>query len=181
MPCIIRNAIPCNNSTDGAPLILTLDDIIDRIGEDEEITVDVTPDGHGDCVRTVSEFQPKHGPIECNRSNGRGNSSSGNLQNIRVFVKPHEQKMSLREFRMLLRRQSDWGKQFRRRERNGNNSGEKSTVVNDKSGLEIFPTCRVTSSKNEESDEIVESLTECSSVGSDDQVVYYSRQVRYAY
>lgn len=95
VPCIIRNAIQVNRSTtssDDAALILTLDDIIDRVGEDVAITVDVTPDGHGDCVRTVMDFS---------------NSDDNNLQQSEVlrqmFVKPYEQKMSIAKFRQLLR------------------------------------------------------------------------------
>ena len=46
-----NNAIP-SNQKDDMPLTITLDDIIDVVGENTKITVDVTPDGHGDCVRS---------------------------------------------------------------------------------------------------------------------------------
>lgn len=81
VPCIIRNAI---KSGDDA-LRLSLDDIIDRVGEDVILTCDVTPDGHGDCVRNV---------LDCSRVR-------------QAFVKPHEQQMSIAEFRRLLRKDYD--------------------------------------------------------------------------
>ena len=73
----MRNAIPSLN--------LTLDDIIDHVGEKTDLTVDVTPDGHGDAVRTV----------ECKLKGTPG------VQ--KMFVKPHEQEMTMDEFRTLLR------------------------------------------------------------------------------
>ena len=79
VPCIIRNAIPSLN--------LTLDEIIDHVGEKTELTVDVTPDGHGDAVRTV----------QCKSKGATG------VQKM-MFVKPHEQEMTISEFRPLLRR-----------------------------------------------------------------------------
>jgi hypothetical protein len=59
---------------------MTLDDISQLLDPDETIlTVDVTPDGHGDSVRTFLD---------------------GSL----MFVQPNECEMSLREFQQRLRR-----------------------------------------------------------------------------
>lgn len=86
MPCIIRNGVL---NSDGSCLSLTLDVLVtschDVLCEQGEImlTVDVTPDGHGDCVRTVSMSQD-----ETTR---------------RMFVKPQEQEMNITEFRDRLR------------------------------------------------------------------------------
>ncbi|KAL9186294.1 hypothetical protein ACHAXT_005532 [Thalassiosira profunda] len=89
-PCIINSAITCRDADGGeVPLTLTLDDIIDRVGEDAELTVDVTPDGHGDCVRTVQ--------AEDDGSDLRSSTR-------RMFVKPHEETMGIGKFRDLLRR-----------------------------------------------------------------------------
>jgi hypothetical protein len=54
------------------------------------LTVDVTPDGHGDCVRSVMKMM---------------NESEGPTRR-RMFVKPHKMKMNIRTFRDLLRRRS---------------------------------------------------------------------------
>ena len=86
VPCIIRNTI---HSDKGSPLILGLDDIVDIVGDGVELTVDVTPDGHGDCVRCVRTGD----------ADGRGSGIR------KLFVKPHEQKMTLSDFRHHLREQ----------------------------------------------------------------------------
>lgn len=81
VPCIIRN---CVSSNAGDALYLTLDDLVDTFcqGDGVSLTVDVTPDGHGDCVRTVD--------IE-----GSGPR--------RMFVTPQQRIMSIDEFRSKLR------------------------------------------------------------------------------
>jgi hypothetical protein len=76
-PCIIRNAIV--NPTTGEPLRLTLDDIRESLGNDTCLTVDVTPDGQGDSVRTT-------------------------LEGDELFVQPNECNMTLQEFSERLRR-----------------------------------------------------------------------------
>ncbi len=97
VPCIIKNAI---KSGDDA-LRLSLDDIIDSVGEDVLLTCDVTPDGHGDCVRNV---------LDCsiNTTNNNDCESKRTKATVRkAFVKPHEQQMSIAEFRQLLRKDYD--------------------------------------------------------------------------
>lgn len=92
-PCIIRNAVP--NGDGNGPLRLTLDDLVDmleRAGDDgvppggvEEVTltVDATPDGRGDCVRTAV--------------------ATVDGSERRMFVTPEERRMSVAEFRDALR------------------------------------------------------------------------------
>ena len=85
-PCIIQNAMlqqekhetGHDNNGGSRPLHLSLSEIEDRMPADALITVDVTPDGHGDCIRTTAS------------------------DNIKRFVKPHEQKMTISEFRRYL-------------------------------------------------------------------------------
>jgi len=87
VPCIIKNAIPSGAGGDTGPLTLTLDDIIRHVGEDTILTVDVTPDGHGDCIRSVIDMK----------------NGSENLKRRQMFVKPHEKRMAIKTFRDLLR------------------------------------------------------------------------------
>jgi hypothetical protein len=62
-------------------LRLTLDDILERLGKETRLTVDVTPDGQGDSVRTT-------------------------LGGEEIFVQPKECNMTLQEFSERLRRPS---------------------------------------------------------------------------
>lgn len=87
MPCIFKNTISSDASGDMKPFTITLDEIICHVGENEMLTVDVTPDGHGDCVRNVID-----------------NSDDKQKQHRRMFVKPHEKRMSIGQFRDALRR-----------------------------------------------------------------------------
>ena len=87
MPCIIKNAI---QSGEMKPFTLTLDEIVDLVGENETLTVDVTPDGHGDCIRSVM------GHYDTNSNQPK--------EQRRMFVKPHEMRMSISKFRDALRR-----------------------------------------------------------------------------
>jgi len=89
IPCLINNAIPSNHDT---PLTMTLDDVIDIVGEDTKITVDVTPDGHGDCIRSVVKEE----------SNSEHHTENTQQQH-RLFVKPYEQSIEIRQFRDMLR------------------------------------------------------------------------------
>ncbi|KAG7365909.1 cupin-like domain containing protein [Nitzschia inconspicua] len=77
-PCIIRNAIP--NESSGRPLTLTLDDLVENFSQ-LKLQVDVTPDGHGDCLRKVAM------PTERDASFTE-----------QVFVKPLEMEMSMVDF-----------------------------------------------------------------------------------
>jgi jumonji domain-containing protein 7 len=104
VPCIIRNAI-LSNVDDGddmkdASLTLTLDDVIDHVGEDTMLTVDVTPDGHGDCVRKIV--------LETMHDDESESAKNNNITQPprRMFVKPYEQLMDIKTFRDLLRKSS---------------------------------------------------------------------------
>lgn len=104
-PCIIRNALvldhndhdddhghpnETNVSKNPSKTTITLDQLIEKY-PNIEITVDITPDGHGDCIRQVKTFV--HDDDDDNQT------SSQQL----VFVKPMEKKMKLIEFANHLR------------------------------------------------------------------------------
>jgi len=197
VPCIIRNAIPSNSTatttktsttattttttskhrTDKrqTPLHLTLEDILEIIGRDEEITVDVTPDGHGDCVRSV----------RCREDFPDG--TTGTMR--RMFVKPHEQVMTMGEFRRCLRRRIP----------TKNGEDERQVLFRDTSptiaasataeqlpppevddfGLEVFPILFHTKGDNEDDEgngaKHQDSIQD-EKLDLGDPVVYYSRQ-----
>jgi peptidyl-lysine (3S)-dioxygenase / protease len=90
-PCIIRNAILVdadNGGHDGGPLTMTLDDLRSVVPPEWPITADVTPDGHGDCIRRIQLLlkEGEEAPGPC-------------------FVKPLQQQMSFEEFCRRLRQQ----------------------------------------------------------------------------
>jgi len=85
-PCIIRNAIVTHSLTQHTPLLLTLDDLIHHVGPDMIITVNVTPDGRGDCIRSVITQQ------------------DGSSMKKKMFVKPQQIEMTLTSFRDQLRK-----------------------------------------------------------------------------
>ena len=137
-PCIIRSAI---TSYPNQSLTLTLDDLVDHCREDLVLTVDVTPDGFGDCVRTVKDGEMRK----------------------RMFVKPQEREMAILQFRDKLR--------LGRREQ----SLVCSCSEVDNGGNAIFPLetadCRCDDDGREEKET---NRTFCD----DNEVLYYSRQVR---
>jgi hypothetical protein len=75
-PCIIRNVI---QSEDNTSYLISLAQIVERHPE-LKLVVDVTPDGHGDCLRQV--------------------------ENRWVFVTPEEQTMTVKQFQLLLSRKN---------------------------------------------------------------------------
>lgn len=78
----VSRSVPCIIPYDQSACVgLTLDDLVDLSGENCEVTVDVTPDGHGDCVRPVLD--------KC--------------MTVNMFIQPEERVMSLAEFRSKLR------------------------------------------------------------------------------
>jgi hypothetical protein len=97
-PCIIRNAI--KNDTNGQPLHLTLDDLLEWQPH-LTLNVDVTPDGHGDCLRRVDTSTQCD---ERNKSNNESKSDKTNeISTKEIFVKPMEVEMSIDEFVRRLR------------------------------------------------------------------------------
>ena len=128
-PVLIRDAFPKTS----------LDDIISAMGDEEvRLNVDVTPDGHGDCIRVL---------------NGE-----------RVFVMPETREMSLIDLRDGLRQQQ-------KRRRNDDTLHEK-----DEHGLRAFHNEEDDRDRQGYSQRLEDSLH--SSVVEDDEVFYYSRQVR---
>lgn len=74
-PCIIRNAI---RGRGGMPLQVTLDELVEHFPQ-LNLHVDITPDGHGDCLRQVS--MPSEG-----------------ANTEKTFVKPMSYKMTVVDF-----------------------------------------------------------------------------------
>lgn len=144
VPCIIKNAVLSNASGATLPLTLTLDEIIQRVGLDAKLTVDVTPDGNGDCIRSVLETNNEKNTKKTQR---------------RMFVKPHEKRMGIGQFRDLLRRGQEVC------------DDRTDTDAVDSNGLELFP-LQCHSNRDDSNDR--ENL-----YGEDMRppVVYYSRQV----
>jgi hypothetical protein len=154
VPCIIRNAIPSQTSSSGGSdgfLSLTLDDIMRRVGEDIKITVDVTPDGHGDAVRTVEQY----------------NNCSQSIEMQKMFIKPHEQEMTLADFRRLLRSKQTDNANIH----SGNNDAPSTDAAAiecttlDDHGISVYPTIEAARQWNELQNNRVQN-----------PVVYYSRQ-----
>jgi len=90
-----------------------LDDLLQLISEQAEvsanltITVNITPDGHGDCLRKVRKRQSFNS--ETNRTNDTSIASTIDVEEeILMFVKPLECQMTLREFQEHLRTQSKY-------------------------------------------------------------------------
>ena len=163
VPCIIKNAITTSTSCDGggitaSPLTLTLDNIVDYVGEDTFLTVDVTPDGHGDCIRSVSSSEPSAVANDNNHTKQRSHQ-----HHQRMFVKPYEKRMEIGKFRDMLRRSQD-------------HDGDMTTKINvsevDVNGL---GTCHMQLAVDEFSDTESEGLVfEEDNIKS--PVLYYSRQ-----
>jgi len=112
-PCIIRNAVLSRRTN--SPLKLTLDDIISTCSskvsanenddddkkaiEDITLSVNVTPDGYGDCIRTVVVDETDDGL-------NNGDKNNHHMKTKKMFVRPEERTMSLVQFRDLLRSSS---------------------------------------------------------------------------
>ena len=94
-PCIIRNAIP------SFPPV-TVEDLLDQAPSHLIMQVDVTPDGHGDCLRQTTVQHAKE-------QNTGGDNQNHN--NNPVFVKPMPVKMSLATFAKHLQLQRPAAKQ----------------------------------------------------------------------
>ena len=133
VPCIIQNATDNEHSTSPGAVGLSLDDIIERVGIDAMLTVDITPDGHGDCARDCIYIA----------DDDKSNKTES------VFVKPHEQQMTIAEFRRLLRMGDEIDK--------CNEKGEE---------LEAFPICK----------SIAEDSHKVTTTRRASPVVYYSKQ-----
>lgn len=82
-PCIIKNAIVAKQeekAAAAAAVALSLDALVEQ-NPDLLLTVDVTPDGHGDCIRRVMD----------------------NVEELRIFVQPAQRTITVADFRQKLR------------------------------------------------------------------------------
>ena len=99
-PCIIRNAVI--NQEDGRPFLLTLDELVEHY-PDLVLTVDATPDGHGDCLREV--LARAAGSTSMNDDDNEATDDPKNNETTAsmMFVKPQECAMTLSAFLQGLR------------------------------------------------------------------------------
>lgn len=98
-PCIIQKAILDPNTQE--PLRLTLSQIMEEhLSPDTSITVDVTPDGHGDCLRTRSKIE-----VNTDVTNNNDLTDPPPTPSTTVFVYPKQVQMTLREFQERLQKQ----------------------------------------------------------------------------
>ena len=172
-PCIIRNSIQQNAGiltsehsiaqNANEPLCMTLDDIVNRFEngnqDDIRITVDVTPDGHGDCIRTVSS----------STGSCRGNNKQTHSSSLQMFVKPLEKQMTLTEFREKLRQGSS---RVEKMERNQSNA-----PLLDENGRTILSRTEKRAFSLESQSSVDLSLANLPSDLPEESVLYYSRQV----
>jgi jumonji domain-containing protein 7 len=94
-PCVIKNAIlgRCRENAreeeeglvQGAPLTLTLSELQALVPPDLPVSVDATPDGHGDCLRRV-------------RVAGQGDREDPARASVPFFVRPLQRRMAFSEF-----------------------------------------------------------------------------------
>mmetsp|Transcript_18439 Transcript_18439/g.23734 ORF Transcript_18439/g.23734 Transcript_18439/m.23734 type:complete len:503 (+) Transcript_18439:54-1562(+) len=94
-PCIIRNSIRSSlqpKSQSQQPFCLTLDDLV-SYNPDLELFVDVTPDGHGDCLRYTKDAT----------TTAKETANPNSSQSQKIFVKPMERKMPISTFTKHLR------------------------------------------------------------------------------
>jgi hypothetical protein len=160
-PCIIRNVFV--EEGEGTPKQLTLGDIItttttqqQQQEDDRVITVDVTPDGQGDCVRTCRQH---------------GTSTTTHGEEEEIFVQPKEYQMTLSEFRTRLRRQQEQ-QQPRKTSHDLDIHGRPVLTFH----AEEEPSSSATMSNDNNDDADMHNGKTQYSLPPDDSVVYYSRQ-----
>ena len=169
---------------------------MDQVGRDIEMTVDVTPDGHGDCIRTVvSEVEPKKGAgsVAPNLVASE-NDDRVTRKERRMFVKPHEQKMTLGEFCRLLRKgKGEQRKKLKDQKERGNrldNDEQWRVTVNDdeidrheklstfdENDLEVFPVHHLPNDSDVAKNDVLLPCAREATFRANTPVVYYSRQV----
>ena len=184
-PCIIRNSIIVTPETDDndvlVPLILTLDDLVERFPDTTTTTtsssdddddkasssslqlpllhVDVTPDGHGDCLRKVRV----NATVGKDDDDDHDNPCESNVikeEEKKVFVKPLEREMTLAAFRHHLRQGRD------KQQRQQQQKKKKGVDISDRIFLEINNSLQQTTIDDDDDDD--QFLDDC--------VLYYSRQ-----
>lgn len=151
-PCIIRNAFP--HDDDRIPNILTLDDILlhnNNNNHDCTIVVDVTPDGHGDCIHHVKDTTT----MDCNK---------------KMFVKPMQVSMTITQFTESLRN----GRNKQQLLTNNHYYDSIETTIFPIMEQQQQP--QKMTSKSEEEEEIRREEQPWNIHNNDDAVLYYSRQ-----
>ena len=141
-PCIMRNTILVSNNKGGKaaepaafsgkeveeegqsqqqqqhhyqkPLTLSLDELVALADPNLLLTVDVTPDGHGDCLRMVKQQQQQTQPATTTTTTSgeeeQEEEDESNVARIQaMFVKPQECPLKLSDFRSRLRASQRYG------------------------------------------------------------------------
>ena len=95
-PCILRDT-STSTSALAVPSLprWTVDDIQKICGDELEITVNVTPDGHGDAIRTIVARKSGEDYIKCSDIDG--------IRHEQVFLLPEERRMQMSSFVRALR------------------------------------------------------------------------------
>ena len=175
-PCIIRNAI-LDSTNNQNPLILTLDELVEKeiLNPSLVLTVDVTPDGQGDCVRTARGTGIKHSSSTTTTTCEKDDSSHPNIPQHfnkgeivvekEVFVQPMEVPMQVQEFCQRLRRQ--------RPKEHGYNPD--AIDIHGRSVVSLLPSTMNVEQDEETSTSDQRSIRE--RIIPEDSIVYYSRQV----
>ena len=95
----VSRSVPCIIPYQGPGVGLTLDDLVSIAEEEGDdvcmITVDVTPDGYGDCVRPVI--------VDIDEKKKKKKEDEDNEIVVDMFVEPEQRKMSISEFCQNLR------------------------------------------------------------------------------
>ena len=185
-PCIIKNVF-MDDKDSVNPKTLTLDDIIEMrqqtcaaTDDDRLITVDVTPDGQGDCVRTCRRVSSRNtktrfkndassqgsgGMIHSTPSSPHDDGDDDDEEEEELFIQPKQFRMSLDEFRRRLRRQAH---------QTTNNDYERKKTDLDIHGRPVL-VLQVPTGGDDEKDK-PSSEKKDRSLPPDDSVVYYSKQ-----
>lgn len=180
LPCIIRGTFPSSSSTNGdnengnstSYKRLTLDDLVNisrmkRTEHEREtetmLTVDVTPDGHGDCVRLC----------DCTVHDNMNNNKTTTVTK-KIFVKPEQKRMSIEDFRTKLRRQKE------KKIRDRNNIEPKSYPIVENAEWQKRQSTKQEEAKVEQQQTQETKSTQNDQVSEnntiDDEVLYYSLQ-----
>ena len=204
-PCIIQNAILTENgrrpedqeqkhqeedpstttktTTTTTTVQLTLDELLEQMPH-LPLHVDVTPDGHGDCLRQTRVRGNQQKQQQQQQQHGEDDDDDDDPPIQTVFVKPHEVEMPLNVFAKHLRHGR--AKQQKKQEFGQDKQSAPAAQIGagchegqeDSSFASahhrIFPL--VASTKTKEEDEVVNGRTMDTTLDLDDCVLYYSRQ-----
>jgi hypothetical protein len=135
------------------------------------LTVDVTPDGHGDCIRAVQKVLVPPTTLHENENDSGSNQPQHPPPSQLVFVYPKQVRMSLTNFRDRLRRQEE-----RRRLKASGNPPPPTTTTQHSSLLDINGLRTLPSVPPITEDDVPTDPNLVHDENFDDSVVYYSRQ-----